>query len=199
MKRDETSIVQFQAALRAAEINLGNTNIVSPIDGTIVSRNVELGQTVSAGSDTPPLFVVAADLTVVHVGAILSEQDVGEVTLGDKALFSVASFPNHPFTGEVTQIPPSPQTYQHVAAYDVVIRAPNPDLLLKPGMAPTIRIVVDRRDDVLRAPNQALRYSPRDLAASPEQARRGSGSCATESQPRSPSNSVSTTVPTRRL
>jgi heavy metal translocating P-type ATPase/RND family efflux transporter MFP subunit len=164
MKRDETSIVPFQAALRAAEINLSNTNIVSPIDGTIVSRNVELGQTVSASSDTPALFVVAADLTVVHVGAILSEQDAGEVALGDEALFSVASFPTHPFAGEVTQIPPSPQTYQHVAAYDVVIRAANPDLLLKPGMALTIRIVVDRRDDVLRAPSQALRYSPRDLA-----------------------------------
>jgi uncharacterized membrane protein (DUF4010 family) len=93
----------------------------------------------------------------------LSEKDIGELKLGDKASISVTSFPNHPFTGEVTQIRPSQQKIQNVATYDVVISAPNPDLLLKPGMTATIRILVDRRDDVLRAPNQALRYSPREL------------------------------------
>jgi heavy metal translocating P-type ATPase/RND family efflux transporter MFP subunit len=164
MKRDEAMLTHLQAALLAAEINLGSTNIVSSIDGTIVSRNVELGQTIAAGSDTPPLFLVAADLTLTHIDAILSEKDIGEVKLGNKASFTVASFPNHPFTGEVTQILPPPQTIQNVATYDVVISAPNPDLLLKPGLTATIRIVVERRDDVLRALNQALRFSPRDLA-----------------------------------
>ena len=130
----------------------------------MVSRNVEIGQTVAAGSETPPLFLIAADLTVIHVDANVGEKDIGEVKPGDKATFAVEAFPNRPFTGEVTQIRPSPQTIQNVATYDVVISAPNPDLLLKPGMIATIRIVVDRRDDVLRAPNQALRYSPRDLA-----------------------------------
>ena len=167
-------------------------------------RNVEKGQTVAAGLDTPPLFLVAADLTLTYFDAILSEKDIGELKLGDKASILVSSFPNHPFTGEVTQIRPSQQKIQ---TYDVVISAPNADLLLKPGMTATIRILVDRRDDVLRAPNQALRYSPRELAVTNgagnpgrcRMARRGSGSYAMESHQRSPSNSASTTAPTRKL
>ena len=107
----------------------------------------------------------------------------------DKASFTVEAYPNRPFAGEVTQVRPSPQTIENVATYDVVISAPNPDLLLEPGMMATISIVVDRRDDVIRAPNQALRYSPRDLAARTALAvpgrhriaRRSSGSCAMES------------------
>ncbi len=164
MKRAERTVAQFQAALRAAEINLGYTDIASPVDGTVVSRNIELGQTVSVGSETPPLFLIAADLTVIHIDANVDEKDIGEVRPGDKVTFVVESFPNHSFAGEVTRIRPSQQTVQNGATYDVVISAPNPELLLKPGMQVTIRIVVDRRDDVLRAPNQALRYSPRDLA-----------------------------------
>ncbi|MGA7384782.1 MAG: plasma-membrane proton-efflux P-type ATPase [Methylocella sp.] len=164
-KLDEATITQLQAALHAAEINLGYTDIVSPIDGTVVSRNVATGQTVAAGSETAPLFLVAADLTVIRVDANVSENDIGEVKLGDKATFTVNSFPNRPFAGEVTQIGPSPQVIQNLVTYDVVITASNPDRLLEPGMTTTIKIVVDRRDDVLRAPGQALRYSPRDLAA----------------------------------
>ena len=95
---------------------------------------------------------------------MLGEKDIGEIKPGDKASFTVEAFPNRPFAGEVTQIRPSPQTDENVATYDVVIGAPNPDLLLKPGMSAIVKIVVDRRDDVLRAPNQALRYSPRDRA-----------------------------------
>ncbi|MDQ6868518.1 MAG: cytochrome o ubiquinol oxidase subunit IV [Pseudomonadota bacterium] len=142
-KRDEARVVQLQAALHAAETNLGYTDIVSPIDGTVVSRNVEMGQTVAADSETPPLFVIAADLTLTHVEAIISAKDSGEVKLGDKATFTVGAFPNRPFSGAVTQIRPSPQTYEHVATYDVIISAPNPDLLLEPGMAATIRIVIE--------------------------------------------------------
>jgi HlyD family secretion protein len=162
-KRDEARVAELQAALHAAETNLGYTDIVSPIDGTVVSRNVEVGQRVAADSETPPLFVIAADLTLTHIDAIISERDIGEVKLGDKASISVASFPNHLFTGEVTQIRHSPQTHEDVATYDVVISAPNPDLLLEAGMTATIRIVINKRDDVLRAPNQALYYSPRNL------------------------------------
>ena len=162
--RDETSIAERQAALHAAEINLGYTDIVSPIDGTLVSRNVELGQTVAAGSETPPLFLIATDLTVIQVDANVGENDVGKVNLGDKASFTVEAFPNQAFAGEVIQIGKSQRAIRNVTTYDVVISAPNPDLLLKPGMTATISIVVDRRDHVIRAPNQALRYSPRDLA-----------------------------------
>ena len=163
-KLDEATITQLQAALHAAENNLGYTNIVSPIDGTVVSRNVAIGQMVAAGSETAPLFLVAADLTVIRVDANVSENDTSEVKLGDKATFTVNSFPNRPFAGEVTQIGPSLQAIQNLVTYDVVITASNPDRLLEPGMTTTIKIVVDRRDDVLRAPGQALRYSPRDLA-----------------------------------
>jgi HlyD family secretion protein len=159
-KRDEARIAQLQAALHAAEINLGLTNIVSPIDGTIISRNVEMGQAVAAGSDALPLFFVAADLTVINVEVNAGENGIGEIKPGDKPTFTVEAFPNQPFAGEVTQI----QTYEQATAYDVVVRAPYPDQRLKPGMRATVKIVVDRRDNVLRAPNQALRYLSRELA-----------------------------------
>jgi HlyD family secretion protein len=142
-KRDEARVVQLQAALHAAETNLGYTDIISPIDGTVVSRNVEMGQMVAADSKTPPLFVIAADLALTHIDAIISAKDIGEVKLGDKATFTVEAFPNRQFSGAVTEIRPSPQAYEHVATYDVVISAPNPDLLLEPGMAATIRIVIE--------------------------------------------------------
>jgi cytochrome o ubiquinol oxidase subunit IV len=142
-KRGEARVAQLQAALHAAETNLSYTDIVSPIDGTVVSRNVEIGQTVAVDSETPPIFVIAEDLTLTHIDAIISAKDSGEVKPGDKATFTVEAFPNRTFSGAVTQIRPSPQTYEHVATYDVVIRAPNPDLLLKPGMAATIRIVIE--------------------------------------------------------
>jgi HlyD family secretion protein len=151
-KFDEATVARLEAALQAAEINLGYTDIVSPLDGTVVSRNVEVGQTVVAGIE-PPLFLVAADLSVMQVNANVSKNDIGGVKLGDKASFTVESLPNHPFTGEVTQIGLSPKTYEHVTTDDVVISAPNPDLLLEPGMTATIRIVINRRDDILRAPH----------------------------------------------
>ena len=164
MKRGEATVAQLQTVLHAAEINLGDTGIVSPIDGTVIARNVEVGQTAAAGSKTPPLFLVAADLTVIHIDANVGETDISKVKQGAKVSFTVEAFPNRPFAGEVIQIGPSSRIIQNVAAYDVVIRAPNPDLLLKPGMMATIGIVIDQRDDVFRVPNQALRYSPRDLA-----------------------------------
>jgi HlyD family secretion protein len=142
-KRDAATVVELQAALRTAETNLGYTDIVSPLDGTVVSRNVELGQTVAADSETRPLFVIAADLAFTHIGATISAKDSGEVKLGDKATFTVEAYPNRQFSGTVKQMRPSPQTDEHAAAIDVVISAPNPDLLLKPGMAATIKIVIE--------------------------------------------------------
>jgi cytochrome o ubiquinol oxidase subunit IV len=141
--RDEARVAELQASLRTAETNLGNTDIVSPLDGTVVSRNVELGQTVAADSEMRPLFVIAANLAIAHIGATISAKDSGEVKPGDKATFTVEAFPNRQFTGTVTQMRPSPQTYENAATYDVVISAPNPDLLLKPGMAATIRIGIE--------------------------------------------------------
>jgi HlyD family secretion protein len=109
----------------------------------VVSRNVEMGQTVAADLETPPLFVIAADPTLTHIDAIISAKDIGDVKLGDKATFTVEAFPNRPFSSTVTQIRLSTQTYEHAATTDVVISAPNPDLLLEPGMAATIRIVIE--------------------------------------------------------
>ncbi|MGH6848306.1 MAG: cytochrome o ubiquinol oxidase subunit IV [Methylocella sp.] len=140
-KRDEARAAPLQAALHAAETNISYTNIVSPIDGKVVSRNVELGQTVAA--DSPPLFVIAAALTLTDIDAIISAKDIGDVKPGDKVTFTIEAFPNRPFSGTVTRIRPSAQTYEHAATYDVVISAPNPDLLLEPGMAATIRIVTE--------------------------------------------------------
>ena len=142
-KRDETRVAELQAALHAAETKLGYTDIVSPVDGTVVSRNVEMGQTVAAGSETPPLFVIAADLTLTRIDATISAKDSGEVKPGDKVTFTVEAFPNRTFSGTVTQIRPSRQIDEHASTTDVVISAPNPDLLLKPGMAATIRIVIE--------------------------------------------------------
>jgi len=164
-KLDEATVAELQAALHAAEINLGDTDIIAPIDGTIVSRNVKIGQTVAAGAETPPLLLIAADLSVMQVDGKVSEDAAGEIKLGDKASFTVDSFPDRSFAGDVMQIGTSPEAIQNVATYDVVITASNPELLLKPGMTATIKIVVDRRDDVLRAPDQALRYSPAGRAA----------------------------------
>ena len=158
-KLDEASIDERRAALEAAENNLGYTDIVSPIDGTVVSRNIEIGQTVASDSKTP-LFDIASVLTPMRVDASVGEKDIGEVKLGDKATFAVASLPNRHFAGEVTQIRQSPETFEHVATYDVVINVSNPDLLLEPGMTAAASIVVGRRDDVLRVPDRALRFSP---------------------------------------
>lgn len=157
---DEASIALQQAQLHAAEINLGYTDIVSPVDGTVVSRSVEMGQTVAASFQTPTLFLVATDLTRMQVDTNVSESDIGAIRRDDKATFTVESFPNRTFAGKVTEVRQSPQTIQNVVTYDVVIGAPNQDLALKPGMTATTRIVLDERKDVLRVPDQAFRYQP---------------------------------------
>ncbi len=172
-KLNEATVAQLQTALKTAETNLSDTDIVSPIDGTVVSRNVETGMTVAAGSKTP-LFLVAADLSVLHVDANVSKTGIGKVNLGDKATFTVVPIPNRTFPGEVTQIGPS-QTIENVETYDVVITASNPELLLQPGMTATIQIVIEKRDGVLRMPDEALRYSPSGRTAPS-----GSSSISTE-------------------
>ena len=157
---DQSTIDQHQAALSAAEINLAYTNITSPVSGTVISRSVTMGQTVAASFQTPTLFLIATDLTEMQVDANVSESDIGGIKAGNPATFTVEAFPKHIFTGRVTQVRQAPQTVQNVVTYDVVISVPNPDLLLKPGMTATVRVVVDRKDDVLRVPGAALRYSP---------------------------------------
>lgn len=157
---DQASIEQHQAALDAARVNLDYTDITSPVDGTVVSRNITIGQTVAASFQTPTLFLIASDLTRMQVDSNVSEGDIGGIKLGDKALFSVDAFPNRTFEGKVTQIRQSPQTVQNVVTYDVVVSADNVDLALKPGMTAAIRIIIDQRSSVLRISSQGLRYAP---------------------------------------
>jgi HlyD family secretion protein len=157
---DEATIAQRQAQLEAAEVNLGYTNIVSPVDGTVVSRNVTVGQTVAASFQTPTLFLIATDLTKMQVDTNVSESDIGGIEYNDKAYFTVDAFPRRTFEGTVAQVRQSPQTVQNVVTYDVVVSVGNTDLALKPGMTAATRIVVDQRSDVLRVPSQALRYAP---------------------------------------
>jgi len=157
---DEATIAQRQAQLEAAQVNLDYTNIVSPVDGTVVSRNVTVGQTVAASFQTPTLFLIATDLTKMQVDTNVSESDIGGVKLGDKATFTVDAFPKRTFEGTVTQIRQSPQNVQNVVTYDVVVSVDNSDLALKPGMTAATRVVTDERHNVLRVPSQALRYVP---------------------------------------
>ena len=161
---DRATIDQRQAVLEAAQINLGYTKITSPVDGVVVSRNVTMGQTVAASFQTPTLFLIATDLTNMQVDTNVSESDIGGIKVGNDASFSIEAFPNRSFTGRVVQVRQAPQTVQNVVTYDVVVSVANPDLVLKPGMTATTRIVTNRRDDVLRVPNQALRFSPSGLA-----------------------------------
>jgi RND family efflux transporter MFP subunit len=145
-ERDEETSAQRRAALNAAQIDLSKTDIVSPIDGTVISRNVETGQEVAAGAEAP-LFLVAADLSVLRIDVNVGEKEIGAIKPGDKVSFTVAGLPNRTFVGEVTQISRSPQTGQNAASYDIVISAPNGDLSLKPGARATIQIMIDNGRD----------------------------------------------------
>ena len=170
---DRASIQQQAASLHAAEVNLGFTDIISPVDGTVVSRNVDVGQTVAASFQTPTLFLIAQDLTRMQVDANVSESDVGPVRIGQKAEFMVDAFAHHPFRGTVSQVRQAPITVQNVVTYDVVIAVSNPELLLKPGMTANARIVTAERNDVLKVPLQALRFSPYDVDQTAKMEQRG--------------------------
>ncbi len=163
---DQATIRQRTAELDAAQVNLGYTNIVSPVDGIVVSRNVTMGQTVAASFQTPTLFLIATDLSKMQVDTNVSESDIGGVKVGNKARFTVEAFPSTTFDGVVTQVRQAPQTVQNVVTYDIVITAANPQLLLMPGMTATVRVITVQRGRVLRVPNQSLRYVPGGLSAS---------------------------------
>jgi len=155
-----------RATLKEAETNLGYTTIYSPVDGVVISRNVDVGQTVAASFQTPTLFTIAQDLTKMQVETAVDEGDVGKVAVGQTGTFTVDAFPDTTFSGRVTEVRLAPQTVQNVVTYTVVISASNPELLLKPGMTATVSILTAQKEDVLAVPNQALRFVP-----PPDQAR----------------------------
>jgi HlyD family secretion protein len=157
---DAAMIRQREAELETAQVNLDYTNIISPVEGTVVSRSVAIGQTVTANFQTPTLFLIATDLTRMQVDATVTEAAIGEVREGQKVTFTVEAFPEHTFSGTVTQVRQAPVSVQNVISYDVVVSADNPDLVLKPGMTATTHVVTAEKSDVLRIPEQALRFAP---------------------------------------
>ena len=162
---DAAGVKQMEAELDEAKLTLGYTDITSPVDGVVVSRSVDVGQTVAASFQTPELFKIAQDLTKMQVKANVSESDIGGVHDGQMATFSVDAYPGRVFEGVVVQVRNSPVTVQNVVTYDVIIEVANPDLALKPGMTATVSISTAHRDDVLRVPLRALRFKPEDAEA----------------------------------
>jgi HlyD family secretion protein len=155
-------VKQAEAQLEEARINLAYTDITSPVDGVVVSRSVDVGQTVAASFQTPTLFEIAQDLTKMQVNANVSESDIGTVAEGQAATFTVDAYPGREFGGAVIQVRNAPITVSNVVTYDVVIGVDNSDLVLKPGMTATVTIVTERRDGVLRLPIRALTFAPSD-------------------------------------
>jgi len=162
---DKVNIQQQEANLRDAQVNFNYTNIVSPVDGTVVSRNVDVGQTVAASFQTPTLFLIAKDLTKMQVDSNVSESDVGSIRVGQHATFKVDAFPDREFDGLISQVRQAPITVQNVVTYDVVVSVENPEMLLKPGMTANVTAITARRDQVVRIPIEALRFSPRGRSA----------------------------------
>jgi HlyD family secretion protein len=151
---------QARAAVKSAQVNLAKTVIQSPIDGVVIARSVDVGQTVSASLSAPTLFIIAADLTKLQVNANIDESDLGNVAANQAVTFRVDAYPSDTFRGTVTQVRLDPTTVQNVVTYDAIIDAPNPELKLKPGMTASVSIDVARRDNVLRVPSAALRFKP---------------------------------------
>ncbi|GAB4229798.1 MAG: efflux RND transporter periplasmic adaptor subunit [Deltaproteobacteria bacterium] len=159
-KSAEAALKQAEGSLRVAETNLEYATIRSPVDGIVISRNVDVGQTVAASFQTPTLFSIAQDLTKMQVDTNVDESDIGRAALGQAATFTVDAWPGKTFRGTVTQVRNSPIVTQNVVTYNVVVRVDNRDLLLKPGMTANVSIEVKKFEGVLKIPNAALRYRP---------------------------------------
>ena len=161
---DRAAVAQAEADLAASKINLAYTDISSPVDGVVVSRNVDVGQTVAASFQTPTLFLIAQDLTKMQVDANVSESDIGTVATGQIVTFRVDAYPERDFHGKVVQVRSAPINVQNVITYDVVVAVDNPKLELRPGMTATITITTAKADDVLLVPVRALRFRPERTA-----------------------------------
>ncbi|MGD0500617.1 MAG: efflux RND transporter periplasmic adaptor subunit [Bryobacteraceae bacterium] len=179
---NQAQVKQFEAALRSAQIDLAYTYIKAPADGVVVSRNVDVGQTVAASLSAPTLFQIAQDLTKMQVDTNVSEADVGRVQVGQPATFTVDAYPGRTFTGAVTSIRKAPINVQNVITYDAVVGVSNADLKLFPGMTADVRILVDQRPNVLRVLNEALRYRPTTEAPAAGAGGQGAGKAAAPEQ-----------------
>jgi HlyD family secretion protein len=160
MNVSAAQVKQAEAALNAVELELKYTVIRSPVNGIVVARNVEVGQTIAASFATPNLFLIALDLTKMQVDTNVSESDIGGIAEGKEATFTVDAYPGYQFSGTIRQVRLAPINVQNVVTYNVVVNVDNQDLRLKPGMTANVSIVVAQRDAVLKVPNAALRFTP---------------------------------------
>jgi HlyD family secretion protein len=160
LEQAEAQVLQAKADLNRAEINLAYTNIFSPVDGVVVSRNVDVGQTVAASLQAPLLFLIANDLTKMQVNASVDEADIGHLSTDTDVQFTVDAYPNKRFSGRIAEIRLNPQTIQNVVTYSVIINVDNPDYELRPGMTANLTFAVASRAEALKLPNAALRYLP---------------------------------------
>jgi HlyD family secretion protein len=173
VKGAEAQVVQAQASLNQVQVNLSHTIIKAPIDGVVIARNVDVGQTVASSLQAPTLFIIARDLTEMRVNASIDESDIGDITPKQQVRFRVDAYPNETFIGTVAQVRLQPVVQQNVVSYVTVIDVPNPGLKLKPGMTAAVTIETARADNVLKVPNAALRFKPAD-AGGTRPARAGS-------------------------
>ena len=167
----EANLKIKQGALDKAKADLDHCTITSPVDGEVISRNVDVGQTVAASLQAPVIFTIANDLTKMQIDANVAEADVGVVAIAQTVDFTVDAFPARTFHGKVVQVRNAPITVQNVVTYDTVIGVNNADLKLKPGMTANVSIMIEHKDDVLQIKNAALRYRPADGATPPLQAK----------------------------
>jgi HlyD family secretion protein len=173
--RSRAEVKQARATIEQSRVNLAHTTISSPIDGVVVSRNVDVGQTVAASLSAPVLFEIANDLTAMQVEASVDEADIGRVAEGQRVSFTVDAYPEDTFTGTVAQLRLQPITVQNVVTYTTVIAVSNPELKLRPGLTANVSIEVARRDDVLKLPAAALSFRPASAAPSGGRSRPGNG------------------------
>src|SRR6202163_1529834 len=177
----EANVKIKQGALDKAKADLDHCTITSPIDGVVISRSVDVGQTVAASLQAPIIFMIANDLTKMQIDSNVAEADVGVIAIDQNVDFTVDAFPTQTFHGKVTQVRNAPITVQNVVTYDTVIGVSNPDLKLKPGMTANVSILIAHRDNVLQIKNAALRYRPAD--ATPTEARSTSASSPSGARP----------------
>jgi len=161
----QAQVAQAQASLAQSQLDLDHTKIIAPVDGTVIARQMDVGQTVAASFQAPTIFQIAQDLTKMQVDTNVDEADVGQVKMGQPARFTVDAYPGTTFQGAVTQIREAPINVQNVITYDVVVGVPNPDLKLFPGMTANVKILTNEAQDALKIPNAALRFRPADLPA----------------------------------
>ena len=166
IKASEAQVEQTRAALNLAQTNLRYTRIISPVNGTVISRSVDVGQTVAASFQTPTLFTIAQDLTKMQIVANIDEADIGRLLVGQPVTFTVDAYPDLTFRGNVSEIRNSPITVQNVVTYDVIVKVDNANLKLKPGMTANVSIVIDDKKGILRVPNAALRVKIQDKTSS---------------------------------